>query len=168
MRSRPSPKSQVKASPRRVVQTKAAPSPVKVKLPPTGRAEGAPSSGGEGDLKSACLAVLERTKKVLYGTVIAQARRIVLDGDRITFTFGANQKTLQDQLKEQSSWVEKTASQLAGKKISVVVEQENVDEPVSVPPSEANESRQAEVMDNPTVQAMLDVFSGEIRDIEKA
>ncbi|HIN70266.1 MAG TPA: hypothetical protein EYM91_03300 [Acidobacteria bacterium] len=60
------------------------------------------------------------------------------------------------------------ASQLAGKKISVVVEQENVDEPVSVPPSEANESRQAEVMDNPTVQAMLDVFSGEIRDIEKA
>ncbi|HIN70267.1 MAG TPA: hypothetical protein EYM91_03305, partial [Acidobacteria bacterium] len=70
MRSRPSPKSQVKASPRRVVQTKAAPSPVKVKLPATGRAEGAPSSGGEGDLKSACLAELQRTKKVLYGTVI--------------------------------------------------------------------------------------------------
>ena len=51
----------------------------------------------------------------------------------------------------------------------MVVEQENVDEPVSVSPSAANESRKAEVMDNPTVQAMLDVFSGgEIRDIEKA
>ena len=169
MRSRPSPKSQVKASPRRVEQTKAAPSPVKVKSPPTGRATGTPSNGGEEDLKSACLAALERNKKVLYGTVIAQARRIVLDGGRIIFTFGPNQKTLQDQLKGQSSWVEKTASQLAGKKIRVVVEQENVDEPVSVSPSAANESRKAEVMDNPTVQAMLDVFSGsEIRDIEKA
>ena len=130
---------------------------------------GTPSNGGEEGLKSACLAALERNKKVLYGTVIAQARRIVLDGGRIIFTFGPNQKTLQDQLKGQSSWVEKTASQLAGKKIRVVVEQENVDEPVSVSPSAANESRKAEVMDNPTVQAMLVVFSGsEIRDIEKA
>ena len=64
--------------------------------------------------------------------------------------------------------MEKTASQVAGKKIRVVVEQENVDEPVSTSPSAANESRKAEVMDDPIVQAMLDVLPGEIRDIEKA
>ena len=121
-----------------------------------------------GNGTSACMAALQRTKKVLYGTVIAQARRIVLDDDRITFTFGTNQKTLQDQLKDQCSWVEKLASEIAGKKIRVVVEQENVDEPVSTLPSAANESRKAEVMDDPIVQAMLDVLPGEIRDIEKA
>jgi DNA polymerase-3 subunit gamma/tau len=166
MRSRPSAKSQVKAVPRRVAQAKTKPG--KAESPPTGRAADTLSNGGEEDLKSACMAALQRTKKVLYGTVIAQARRIVLDDDRITFTFGTNQKTLQDQLKDQCSWVEKLASEIAGKKIRVVVEQENVDEPVSTLPSAANESRKAEVMDDPIVQAMLDVLPGEIRDIEKA
>ncbi|MEC9302525.1 MAG: DNA polymerase III subunit gamma/tau [Acidobacteriota bacterium] len=166
MRPRSSAKSQVKAVPRRVAQAKT--KPVKAESPPTGRAADTLSNGDEEDLKSACMAELQRSKKVLYGTVIAQARRIVWDGDRITFTFGTNQKTLQDQLKDQCSWVEKTASQVAGKKIRVVVEQENVDEPVSTSPSAANESRKAEVMDDPIVQAMLDVLPGEIRDIEKA
>ena len=166
MRPHPSAKSQVKAVPRRVAQVKT--KPVKAESPPTGRAAETLSDGGEKDLKSACMAELQRTKKVLYGTVIAQARRIVLDGDRIIFTFGTNQKTLQDQLKDQCSWVEKTASQIAGKKMRVVVEQENVDELVSTSPLAANESRKAEVMDDPTVQAMLDVLPGEIRDIEKA
>ncbi len=166
MRSRPSAKSQVKAVPHRVAQAKTKPG--KAESPPTGRAADTLSNGGEKDLKSACMAKLQRTRKVLYGTVIAQARRIVFDGDRITFTFGTNQKTLQDQLKDQCSWVEKTASEIAGKKMRVVVEQENVDELVSTSPLVANESRKAEVMDDPTVQAMLDVLPGEIRDIEKA
>ena len=139
-------------------------------------AEGATgaSVGNAGDeLKAAWLAEIKRAKKFFHGTVVAQALRIEVDGDQITFTFAANHRTLQTQLEQNRPWLEATASELAGRKITVVACQSADDapapaaEPISPGSSARNEALKSEAMDDAAVQAMLDVFPAEIRDVEE-
>jgi DNA polymerase-3 subunit gamma/tau len=137
-------------------------------------AKAAPASDDDGgDLKRAWLAEVQRAKKFFYGTVVAQAQRIVMDGDRITFTFAPNHRTLQTQLEQNRPWLEKTASELAERKIRVVAEQGTADAPAPTPapdvttPAPADESLKAEAMDDAAVQAMLDVFPAVIRGVEE-
>ena len=133
------------------------------------------ASADDGGLKESWLAEVKRAKKFFHGTVVAQAQRIVVDGDQITFTFAANHRTLQTQLEQNRPWLESTASELAGRKIRVVAEQSETmtppppptTEPGAAKPSPASESLKAEALDDAAVQAMLDVFPAEIRDIEK-
>jgi hypothetical protein len=137
-------------------------------------ATAAPASDDDGgDLKKAWLAEVQRAKKFFYGTVVAQAQRIVMDGDRITFTFAPNHRTLQTQLEQNRPWLEKTASELAERKIQVIAEQGTAEAPPptpapdATPPAPADESLKAEAMDDAAVQAMLDVFPAEIRGVEE-
>ncbi|HJO39044.1 MAG: DNA polymerase III subunit gamma/tau [Vicinamibacterales bacterium] len=141
-------------------------------------ATAAPASDDDGgDLKRAWLAEVQRAKKFFYGTVVAQAQRVVMDGDRITFTFAPNHRTLQTQLEQNRPWLEKTASELAERKIQVIAEQGTAEAPPPTPtptpapdattPAPADESLKAEAMDDAAVQAMLDVFPAEIRGVEE-
>ena len=49
-------------------------------------------------LKDAFLAEVRKCKKFFYGTVVAQAQRIDIDGDRIVFTFAPQHRALRVQL----------------------------------------------------------------------
>jgi DNA polymerase III subunit gamma/tau len=133
----------------------------------------APAAGPGGDLKDAFLAEIRRAKKFFHGTVIAQAQRIDVDGDRIVFTFGPTHRALRAQVEQSRAWLESVASEVAGRRMSVeAVEAAPASARGAVPPGAppAEDRRQAlkeRALSDSGVQAMLDVFAAEIKDVEE-
>ena len=107
--------------------------------------------------------------------VIAQAQLVEVDGDRILFTFAPAHKNLRPQLEGKKAWIESLAHSLTGRKMTVVIKES---EPAAVaapkpaaPASAADPRRQADLRARakaePVVQNVLDVFGGEIEDVEE-
>jgi DNA polymerase-3 subunit gamma/tau len=125
------------------------------------------------DLKDAFLAEVRQNKKVLYGTVIAMAQQIEVAGDRITFMFTPVQRALQMQLEQSRPWLEEVASRLAGRTMTVTTVNvaQTASAPEAAPAVDPEESRKAQLkaraMTDSGVQALLDVFPAEIRDVEE-
>ena len=147
----------------------AAPSPPAAEPPDAG--EAAPDAG-EADPKAAILAEIRRARRFFHGTVIAQARRIDLAGDRLVFAFTAGQRTLAAQLAQNRSWIESVASKVVGRKVTVAAEQETepgaaAAAPAPEPPGESQRELERQALDDEVVQALLEVFPAEIRDVEK-
>ena len=120
--------------------------------------------------KAALLAEIKRAKKFFYGTVVAQAQKIELDGSRLTFSFAPAQRTLGAQLEQSRSWLEPMAAQIARRKIAVVTVQGNaapLPPPASPGGTADSETLKAQAMSDSAVKAMLDVFPAEIRDVEE-
>ena len=152
-------------------------SPVLSGFPSPGPGTGSRTVTPEPDLKDALLAEVRKSKAVLYNMVIAQAQTIEVAGDRITFTFSPAQAALREQLEQQRPWLESTAQQIAGRKIVVSGVQANA----AAAPAGSTSERQAvdkKAADKKTalrdlaladagVQALLDVFPAEIRDVEE-
>jgi DNA polymerase-3 subunit gamma/tau len=156
----------------------AAPAPVK-SAPP-----GPPSPNAS--FKDAFLAEVRKNKVAFYNMVVAQARTIDVTGDRIVFTFSANQRALKEQVEQNKTWLEQMALQ-AGRKVAVAATQDGTSSPqspVSSPQSSAGlQSSPESPIPNPDsdrkaalkkqaladsgVQAMLEVFPAEIRDVEE-
>ena len=65
------------------------------------------------DLKDAFLDEVRKGKKFFYGTVVAQAQRIDIDGDRIVFTFAPQHRALRDAARSIGAWLDALASQLS-------------------------------------------------------
>ncbi len=138
-----------------------------------GQAVSRPAAGEDeagARFKAALLAEIKRAKKFFYGTVVAQAQKIELDGSRLTFSFAPAQRTLEAQLEQSRSWLEPMAAQIARRKIAVVTVQENA---APVPPRASpggtadSGTLKAQAMSDSAVKAMLDVFPAEIRDVEE-
>jgi DNA polymerase-3 subunit gamma/tau len=129
-----------------------------------------------GDLKESLLNEIRKSKKYFYGTVIAQAQRIDIDGDRVVFTFAPQHKALRGQLDQSRTSLETLASQLAGRKMTIAsVEGTAAAKSTQSAPDQAGQSssnerqqdlRQQALADS-GVQAMLDVFAAEIKDVEE-
>ena len=139
----------------------AAPAPTK-QPPPTGGA----------DEKATLLTEIKRAKKFFYGTVVAQAQQIDFANDQLTFVFSPAQRTLASQLTQSRGWLENLASKVVGRKVTVTAGQVDADpqadtRSASEPGGDASGDLRAEAMDDKVVQAMLEVFPAEIRDIEK-
>jgi DNA polymerase-3 subunit gamma/tau len=127
-------------------------------------------------LKEAFLDEVRKQKKFFHGTVVAQALRIELQPDAITFHFGPQHKALRVQLEQTRPWLEETASRLAGRKMIVTAAEgpAPVGAPAAPPvapgtvdvPDRAQELKDRAMADT-GVQAMLDVFAAEIKDIEE-
>ena len=128
------------------------------------------------DLKDAFLNEVRKSKKFFYGTVVAQAQRIDIDGDRVVFTFAPQHHALRDQLDQTKTWLDTLASQLSGRKMTVV-SAEGTRTAKSPAPSPAAKRRHArsdrqtdlrqQALADSGVQAMLDVFAAEIKDVEE-
>jgi DNA polymerase III subunit gamma/tau len=162
----------------------AAPAPTKPPAPPKDAAPVAPV--GAGDFKEAFLAEIRKTKKFFYGTVIAQAQRIDVNGDAIQFAFAPQHRALRTQLEQNRTALEATASQLAGRKMTVGAVEgpaspggtapaaqapgfggtPSAADAASVGPDKKQELKERALSDS-GVQAMLDVFAAEIKDIEE-
>jgi hypothetical protein len=137
------------------------------------------------NLKDALLAEIRAKKVFLYNSVIAQAQKIEVTPDRVTFTFLPAHRALREQLDLSCPWLEAAAERIAGRKMSVVAVQSTPSQSVSsqeIPaaasvnqgspaagdaPSTEKRDLKAEAMSSSTVQAMLDVFPAEIRDVEE-
>ena len=130
-----------------------------------------------GDVKSAFLDELRKAKKFFYGTVVAQAQRIDVEAERIVFVFGPQHRALRGQLDQNRAYLEQLASQLAGQRMSVLSAEGNAiaalpPKPVAGHPEpRPGGDRQADLkqqaLADSGVQAMLDVFAAEIRDVEE-
>ncbi|MBA3231231.1 MAG: DNA polymerase III subunit gamma/tau [Acidobacteria bacterium] len=141
------------------------------------------------DVKDAFLDEVRKQKKFLYGTVVAQAQRIDVERERIVFTFTPQHRALRAQLDQppMRAWLETIATKLAGHRMAVVAEETSDGAAVPRPgaPSPATgpvesttgaapsggDTRQAELrqqaLADSGVQAMLDVFAADIKDVEE-
>ena len=159
-----------------VAPTRNVVAPTTSKLAPTSSAvaptsdTAAPSPGG--GLKDKFLAEIRSNKNTLYSLAVAQAQRIDLSDDRITFTFASNQNVARGQLDQNREWLESVAHRLAGRRIQVTSAQVQTEaaspaSAASTSPNAAKRDLKAEALSSSGVQAMLDVFPAEIRDVEE-
>jgi DNA polymerase III subunit gamma/tau len=130
----------------------------------------APGNG----LKDALLAEIRSVKNTLYSLAVAQAQRIDVTDDRITFTFASNQNVARMQLEQNRSWLESVAERLSGKRMPVTaVQTDTASSPAestsaAAPASTApKRDLKAEALSSSGVQELLDVFRAEIRDVEE-
>jgi len=123
------------------------------------------------DVKAAVLGTIREQNKLFFGMVIAQAQSVDVEGESLVFTFLPIHKSLRAQLDTKRSWIEQLAQSASGRKISVVSREAAPAEGAAPPARDAAASRRAELearaKAEPTVQAVLDVFGGEIEDIEE-
>jgi DNA polymerase-3 subunit gamma/tau len=122
------------------------------------------------DLKSSLLSSVREQNKTFFGMVVAQAQSVTVEGDTVAFTFAPVHKGLRAQFDSKRGWLEHLAQAVAGRKISVVA-REGQPAPAAAANDESSGSRKAGLRDRakaePTVQAVLDVFGGEIEDVEE-
>jgi hypothetical protein len=128
-------------------------------------------------LKDALLAEMQKSKKFFYGTVIAQAQRIDVEGDRLVLAFAPQHRALKQQLEQSRPWLEEMATRLAGRKMTVT----GVDGVGSATSKPGDAARGAagvsegdqqsalkqKAMADSGVQAMLDVFRTDIKEVEE-
>jgi DNA polymerase-3 subunit gamma/tau len=148
-----------------------------------------PASGaGSADrpFKDVFLAQIKASKAVLYNMVVAQAQKIDVASDRVTFTFSPAQKTLATTLEQNRPWLEVVAQQIAGRRIVVSGVMAEPPPPVQVgpkaetagngaqkpaaaamPDATKNSTLREQAMADASVQALLEVFPAEIRDVEE-
>lgn len=136
------------------------------------------------DQKAKLMAAIKQEKKFFYGTVVAQAQRIELAPETVTFTFTPGQKTLAAQLAQNMAWLEEMAETVLGRKVAIRCAQGMVSptESLAVAPSRAPvepvtpetqtdsepvDTLRPRVMDDTFVKAMVDVLSAEIDDVQK-
>jgi hypothetical protein len=161
-----------------VKATAAPPPPAKPAAPPvTPPAAARPpaadvpaSSPAVGDLRQAFLAEIQKGKPTFYGMVVAQAFRIDFEGDTISFAFSATHRMLREQLEQNRAWLEGLAARVAGRRMSVSSVQADGPTPGAAADSEKDRKApdlKAEALANPGVQALLEMFPAEIRDVEE-
>jgi DNA polymerase-3 subunit gamma/tau len=142
-----------------------------------GMLTGDPTDAAIATFRDALLAEIKRVKpKFIVNTLIASAHRIDVSGRTIAFVFGPRPSTLAGQFEQQRASLEEIATKLAGKpmKISAVEDKAlaGVGAPAAASPAPAASSAEQDrlkqsVMSEPAVQALLDVFPAEIKDIEE-
>ena len=171
--------------------TRATPSPRTEQAPPLRSASAAAPKAsvraelarpsGDVNFKDALLAEIRKAKMAFYGTVVAQAQKIEVAGDRVTFTFAPNQRALRDMFEQNRAWLESIALPIAGRKITMAAAQTDA---AAAPAADGNapaadqkaaDKKSAEkksalreqALADAGVQTMLEVFSAEIRDVEE-
>ena len=140
----------------------------------------APASAGATPtaLKTSLLAAIRDSNKIFFGMVIAQVQSVEVDGDRIVFTFAPAHKNLRTQLEGKRGWIEQLAQHQTGRKMTVVVQEGtaapsassgNITREVATarPEPSGGDDLHARAKAEPVVQNILDVFGGEIQDVEE-
>jgi hypothetical protein len=112
---------------------------------------------------------------VLYNTVLAQAQRLELVGDRLVLTFPPSFKS--PAFEKYRGTIENIATKLAHRRIAVEADTSGADAPPAdksgngVPkPAEDPQRKSAlkeQALADPGVQALLEVFPADIRDVEE-
>jgi len=134
----------------------------------------------DASVKDALLTEVRKAQGVFYNTVLAQAKKVEFEGDRITFVFSPTQRTMKDMFEQKRTWLETLAQQVSGRKMTVAavqgadVQRDSGEPPAGLPPAaakpEAQDKKSAlreQALADASVQALLEVFPAEIRDVEE-
>jgi DNA polymerase-3 subunit gamma/tau len=121
------------------------------------------------DLRSAFLSAIREANKMFFGMVVQQATEIAIEGDVVVFSFSAAHVASRNDLERRRPWLEELARAASGRKMTVVARE--VAAAPAPTPSSATATRQRELRDkakaNPGVQAILEVFGGDVEDVEE-
>ena len=124
--------------------------------------------------KDALLAEIRKSKVVFYNTVVAQAQKIEVTAERVTFTFSAAQRALRDMFEQNRAWLESLAQQVAGRKSRGDERQSDLDSAgrcrsasEDAPAADKKSALREQALADAGVQALLEVFPAEIRDVEE-
>jgi len=163
-----------------IAPTKGQIGPAKSTIEPIAKPAIAPASGQPGptakgtpNLKDGLLSEIRAGKPFFYNTVIAQAQKIEVADDRVTFTFSPTHRALREQFEQSRSWVETTAERVAGRRVMVESAQGVASAAAPVESSKSDNGGapkrdlKADAMSSSAIQAVLDVFPAEIRDVEE-
>jgi DNA polymerase III gamma/tau subunit len=129
-------------------------------------------------LKDALLTEIRRSKMVFYNTVVAQAQKIEVNGDRVTFTFSATHRSLRDMFEQSRPLLESLAQQVSGRRIAIASVQLDAggapsaagpdgDAKAAAAKGDRKSALREQALADPSVQALLEVFPAEIRDVEE-
>jgi hypothetical protein len=106
--------------------------------------------------------------------VVAQAQTIEVSATRMSVTFSAAQRTLRDNFEQNRPWLESLALQVTGRQIAVTsVQSAETGAPVAQFAEEASgktdrkSTLKEQALADASVQALLEVFPAEIRDVEE-
>ena len=160
-------------------KTSVTPAPGKSQVAPVAplaQESAAPAKGAIApNVKDALLGEIKAGKPFFYNTVVAQAQKIEVASDRVTFVFSPTHRALREQFEQSRAWVETTAERVVGRR--VMVESTQGDAPTdgkgqsgtATEPTTASAGRdlKADAMSSSAIQAVLDVFPAEIRDVEE-
>jgi DNA polymerase-3 subunit gamma/tau len=127
-------------------------------------------AAGDASIKDAFLTEVRKTTAMAYNTVVVQAQRIDMQGDRIVLTYTAAQK-IGPAFERYKSTLETVATRLAGRKMAVVNETTTAEPAASGSAQGGEADRKSalkeEALADAGVQALLEVFPAEIRDVEE-
>jgi DNA polymerase III subunit gamma/tau len=135
----------------------------------------APAPGGLGGsaLKDAVLNEARTSSRMMYNTLLVQAQKLEVLGDRLILTFAASFK-YGPTFDKYRTTLEGIASKLAGRKIAVEADGSGAeraadDAPKARPPVDIGKQAalKEQAMADAGVQALLEVFPAEIRDVEE-
>jgi DNA polymerase-3 subunit gamma/tau len=149
---------------------------------PDPKPAGPATATGAANLKDAFLAEIRARKASFYNIVVAQAQRIDVTDDAITFTFSPTHRALREQCAEAKQWLESAAEKTAGRRMSVKAVGGEVGPPPA--PAAARQAPEASARQGQTaaaggrdlrkeaeassaVQTMLEIIPAEIRDVEE-
>ena len=136
-----------------------------------------PGAGGLGGsaLKDAVLNEARASHKMLYNTLLVQAQKMEVLGDRLVLTFAAS-FNYRVPFEKYKGTIASIASKLAGRNIGLDVDATGADAPTEEsaqgrgrPPVDAGKQAalKEQALADTGVQALLEVFPAEIRDVEE-
>jgi hypothetical protein len=130
-----------------------------------GAAEPVPPSPATGGTVEQLVEVLKKSNRTFFGTALARAT-FAVDGAKLVLTVGGNFE--QARCEGRRSWIEETAQQVFGRRLSLDLRVEAPVVEVAQDQAVLEKARLKEqAMKSEVVQTMLDVFAAEIRDAEE-
>jgi DNA polymerase-3 subunit gamma/tau len=119
--------------------------------------------------KDVFLEEVRKQKRSLHGMVFAQARAIRVAPSGVTVVFSSAHDTLVRQFQQQRAWLESLAGQLTGRRVAFTSEVEAAEPARRAAAAEGDRSAslRERALGESAVQAMLEVFPAEIRDVEE-
>ena len=143
-------------------------------------AASAPAATGS-NFKDALLSEVRKAKAAFYNTVVAQAQKIEIAGDRVTFVFSPAQGALKAMFETNRVWLEGVAQQVSGRKITAAAVlgaaaaapaagEAKPGAPAASGKDEKPDKKSAlreQAMADANVKTLLEVFPAEIRDVEE-
>ena len=124
--------------------------------------------------RDALLAEIKATKPTFYNLVVAQAFSIEADEGGVTFRFQPNQKVPKQQCEENRGLVQTLIEKVTGEKRAVRIEFTDSGlaasppaAPVAASAAPVSGERKDAVMQNPTVQHLLEVFPVEKTTVQE-
>ena len=110
---------------------------------------------------------------MFYSAVVVQAQKIEVTPDRVTFSFSSSQRALRDNCEQNRAWLESTAQRIAGRRVVVnaVLPDTTAAASAAAGAADATVTKKTELREQALadagVQALLEVFPAEIRDVEE-